>query len=104
MKKKHRTTKNTTAKPPVTRLLVIGVECNGRFNIVTEFTEKEFNSIFREWFDHPDTFMWCDKSLLAYVNAKYPNKICLLEKDYRAAIKGQAVINATKEEWEQENN
>lgn len=104
-RKKHRTTKNTVPKPPVTRLRVIGVECNGRFNLVTDFfTQKEFDDIFMEWFDHPKTFMWCAGSLIAYIKEKQPNRICLLEEDYKEIIKGEGVIPATQDEWLREQN
>lgn len=104
-KKNHTTIKNTIAKPPVTRLLVIGVQCNGRFDLVTDFfTQKEFDKIFDEWFNHPDTFMWCAESLIAYVKSKQPKRICLLQEDYDKIVKGKGVIAATKEEWENENN
>lgn len=104
-KKKHTTTKNTIAKPPVTRLLVIGVECNGRFDLVTDFhTQQEFDDIFQEWFDHPDTDMWCAESLIAYVKIKQPKRICVLQEDYDRLVKGRGVVAATKEEWERENN
>lgn len=104
-KRKHRTTKNTIQKSPVTRLRVIGVECNGRFDLVTDFhTQKAFDDLFHEWFDHPDTRMWCAESLIAFVKAKQPKRICLLQEDYDEFIKGKGVISATKEEWESENN
>lgn len=105
MKKKHKTTKNTIKKPPVTRLRVIGVECNGRFDLVTDFhTQKEFDDLFQEWFDHPETFMWCAESLIAYVKTKQPKRICLLQEDYDKLTKGKGVVPATKEEWEGEQN
>jgi len=104
-KRKHFTTKNTMAKPPVTRLRVIGVMCNGVFNLVTNFeTQEEFDAIFKEWFDSPETRMWCAESLICYIKEKQPKRICLLEEDYYKAIKGKGVIDATKEEWESENN
>lgn len=104
-RRKHSTTKNTVPKNPVTRLRVIGVECNGRFNLVTDFyTQKEFDDIFDEWFNDPKTYMWCAESLIAYVKDKKPERICLLEEDYNAIIKGKQVIPATKEEWDSENN
>lgn len=104
-KRKHKTSKNTFPKPPVTRLMVIGVECNGRFNLVTDFhSQNEFDKIFMEWFDHPNTFMWNADSLIAYIKVKQPNRICLLEEDYKKIIKGQGVIPATHEEWLREQN
>lgn len=106
-KRKHITTKNTVAKPPVTRLAVIEGECNGKFKIVTDFcTQNEmqkFDEIYREWFDHPDTVRWCIESFMVYFKLKYPNRICLLYEDYEKFTKGKA-IPATKEEWESENN
>lgn len=103
-KRKHKTTKNTVTKPPVTRLRVIGVECNGRFDLVTDFhTQEEFDKIFMEWFDHPDTKMWCAESLIIYIKTKQPKRICLLQEEYDEFIKDK-VIPATKEEWEAENN
>lgn len=105
MGKKHRTTKNTFKRPPVTRLMVIGVVCNGRFDLVTNFhTLKEFDDIFQEWFDHPETFMWCAESLIAYIKLKQPKRICLLQEDYDKMVKGKVIIPATKKEWESENN
>lgn len=104
-KKNHRTTKNTITKPPVTRLRVIGVECNGQFNLVTDFaTQKEFDDLFYEWFNGPDTFIWNAESLIIYIKTKQPKRICLLEEHYKEAIKGQGVIPATEEEWKSENN
>lgn len=103
-KRKHSTTKNTLPKQPVTRLMVIGVECNGKFNLVTDFSsQQDFDKIFREWFDNPKTFMWCAESLIAYIKAKQPKRICLFEEDYKAITKGK-VTPATKQEWEEENN
>lgn len=104
-KKKHRTTKNTVAKPPVTRLRVIRVECNGRFDLVTDFhTQEEFDRLFFEWFNSPETKMWHAPTLIAYIKAKQPNRICMLQEDYDLLTKGKGVIHATKKEWEQENN
>ncbi len=48
--------------------------------------------------------MWCAESLIAYIKGKQPNRICLLEADYKQLIKGKGVTTATKEEWESENN
>jgi len=104
-KKKYRTTKNTVRRPPVTRLRVIAVECNGRFDLVTDFhTQEEFDKIFHEWFDHPETYMWCVANLITYIKTKQPNRICLLQEDYDELTKGKGVISATKKEWESENN
>lgn len=104
-KRNHTTTKNTVPKNPVTRLRVIGVECNGVFNLVTDFqTQEEFDKLFMEWLDHPKTIMWCAESLIAYIKEKQPKRICLLEEDYHQIIKGKRVVDATKEEWESENN
>jgi hypothetical protein len=103
-KRKHKTTKNTIPKPPITRLRVIGVECNGYSELVTDFpTQEEFDKIFMEWFDHPATTMWCAESLIAYIKRKQPKRICLLKEDFDAITKGK-FIPATKEEWEAENN
>lgn len=105
MKRKHKTTKNTAPKPPVTRLRVIGVECNGFFSLVTDFfTQKEFDDIFMEWFDHPETKMWNAESLINYIKRKQPKRICLLEEDYKKITKGAGVIPATHEEWLREQN
>lgn len=102
-KKNHRTTKNTLPQPPVTRLRVIGVECNGDFSLVTDFhTQKDFDDIFIEWFDHPTTRIWNSESLIAYIKKNRPNRICLLEEDYYKIAK--SIIPATKEEWESEQN
>lgn len=104
-KRKHTTTKNTVHKSPIKKLRVIGVECNGYFELVTDYsTQKEFDEIFTEWFDNPATFMWNAESLIGYIKLKQPKRICLLQKDYDRLIKGKAVIPATKEEWEAENN
>lgn len=106
-KRKHKTTKNTVAKPPVTRHSIIEGDCNGHFKIVTDFTTPkeldEFDKIYREWFDHPSTFMWCIESFIIYFKIKYPNRICVLYKDYEAITKGYSTP-ATKEEWGAENN
>lgn len=92
-------------KLPVTRLAEYTLDVNGVFTLVTDITdEKVFDKVYREWFDHPSTFMWCGESLAAYIKNKFPNKICLLKEDYLEAIKGKGVIPATKEEWEAENN
>lgn len=106
-RRKHTTTKNTIAKPPVTRLCVIEGDCNGHFKIVTDFTtpkeQEQFDRIYREWFDHPSTKMWCIESFIIYFKGKHPNRVCLLYDDYKAITKGK-VMPATKEEWESENN
>lgn len=105
--RKHKTTKNTVAKPPVTRLAVIEGDCNGKFKIVTDFTTPkemaEFDKIYLEWFHHPDTKIWRIESFILFFKAKYPNRLCLLHSDYENITKGK-VIAATKEEWESENN
>jgi hypothetical protein len=103
-KKNHRTTKNTMAKPPISKLRVIGVECNGYFELVTDFkTQEEFNALFHEWFDHPATNRWCAETLIGYIKSKRPNRICVLQEDFDRITKGK-MIPATKEEWEAENN
>ena len=104
-KRNHKTTKNTMPKNPVTRLRVIRVECNGRCDLVTDFeTQQEFDEIFKEWFDHPETKRWCAESLIVYIKMKQPKRICLFQEDYDKFIKGKGVIPATKEAWESENN
>lgn len=91
-------------KPPVTRLMVIGVECNGTFDLVTDFkTQNDFDTIFKEWFDHPDTKMWCAESLISYIKRKNPRRICVLKEEYEAIVK-DSFTPATKEEYEAENN
>jgi len=106
-KRKHKTTRNIIAKPPVTRLAVIEGDCNGKFKIVTDFCTQDdlqkFDEVYREWFDHPNTRMWCIESFIAYCNEKYPKRICLSYNDYIHITKGKSVP-ATKEEWEAENN
>lgn len=106
-KKKHRTTKNTFPKPPVTRLAIIEGDCNGPFKIATDFCSQQdteaFDKIYRQWFDHPDTFMWCIESFIIFFKAKYPNRMCVLYSDYIRITKGK-VTPSTKEEWELENN
>jgi len=103
-KRKHKTTKNTMPKPPVTRLAEYTLDVNGVFTLVSDITdEKLFDKLYREWFDHPSTFMWCAESLIMYIKSKYSKSICLLKEDYEKLTKGK-VIHATKEEWEAENN
>lgn len=102
-KRKHRTTKNTVAKPPVTRLAEYTLDVNGVFTLVTDIDEKTFDKLHREWFDHPSTFRWCGESLAAYIKAKLPNSICVFKEDYDKIVKGK-FTPATKEEWEAENN
>lgn len=107
-KRNHRTTKNTVTKPPVTRHCVIEGDCNGPFKIVTDFTspkeQEQFQKIYREWFDHPDTKRWHIDSFIMYFKIKYPNRICIQFNEYDAICKEGKVIAATQEEWEQENN
>lgn len=104
-KRKHATTKNTMPKRPVTRLAEYTLDVNGVFTLVTDITDaKKFDKVYREWFDHPSTFMWCGQSLCEYVKYKFPESICLLKEDYQKIIKGKGVISATKEEYEAENN
>jgi hypothetical protein len=103
-KRKHLTTKNAIPKPPVTKLAKYTLNVNGVFTIVTDITdEKVFDKHYREWFDHPDTFMWCGESLVMYLKIKFPFKICLLKEDFDKIVKNK-FIPATKEEWESENN
>ena len=106
-RKKHSTTKNTKAVPPVSRMCVIEGECNGLFKIVTDFTsEKEtklFDSLYLEWFDSPLTIHWHITSFIVWFKERYPNRVCLLWDDYDKITRGK-VIHATKEEWESENN
>jgi len=98
-KRNHRTTKNTVPKPPVMRFNNFQMDINGPVSIVTEISEADFDSLYREWWDHPDTTMWCGESLCAFLNERRPGKICLLKEDY-----DKLAIPATKEEWEAENN
>lgn len=75
-RKKNKTTKNTFPKPPITRLAIIEGDCNGPFKIVTDFCSQQdtgaFDKIFRQWFDHPDTFMWCIESFIIFFKEKHP--------------------------------
>lgn len=104
-KRKHTTTKNTRPKPPVTRLAEYTLDVNGRFTIVTDITDtKVFDKVYREWFDHPATFMWCGESLVSYIKCNFPDKICMLKEEFEILSKKHGVITATKEEWEAENN
>lgn len=104
-KRKHKTTKNTMPKPPVTRLAEYTLNVNGLFTLVSDITDGQvFDKLYRQWFDDPATFMWCGESLAAYIKEKRPNNFCLLKQDYQKIIKGKGVIPATKEEWESENN
>jgi len=103
-RKNHRTTKNTIVKPPVTRLAEYTLDVNGEFTLVTDITDTNtFDKLYKQWFDAPETYMWCGESLCAYIKEKRPNNICLLKQDYEIITKGK-VIHATKEEWEAENN
>lgn len=108
-KKKHTTTKNTVPKvtgfSKILRLQVISGECNGAFTLVTDFPPgKEFDEIYHEWFDHPDTHIWCVESLIVYIKMKQPNRICLTQEHYDKIIEGKGVIPSTREEWLQEQN
>jgi len=106
-KKKHKTTKNTQPKPKprLTKLAEYTLDVNGVFTIVTDILDdKNFDKLYREWFDHPSTIIWCGESLVAYIKGKFPKIICLLKEDYQKLIKGKGVIHGTKEEWESENN
>lgn len=102
-KRKHTTTKNTIAKPPITKLSEFTMEINGVFTIVTDISHNDFDRLYREWFDHPSTFMWCGESLAGYIKSKCPKNICLLKDDFDKITKGK-FIPATKEEYEAENN
>lgn len=103
-KRKHTTTKNTMPKPPVTRLAEYTLNVNGKFTLVTNISETVFDMLYKKWFDDPETVQWCGESLAAYLKEKLPNNICLLKEDYEKIIKGKGVIDATKEEYEAENN
>ena len=107
MKRKRKTTKNTVAKPPVTRLCVIEGDCNGPFKIITDFTtekeQEEFERLYVEWFNSPLTKVWCIESFIIYFKEKHPKRMCLLYAHYEQLVAGK-VIPATKEEWESENN
>jgi hypothetical protein len=102
-KRKHTTTKNTVAKPPVRKLAEITIDINGEFTIVTELPVSVFDMLYKEWWDHPATFMWCGESLIAYIKEKHPNSICLFKEDFEKITKGK-LIHATKQEYEAENN
>lgn len=84
--------------------MVIRGDVNGPFELVTDLvSETIFDKLYHEWFDHPSTKIWCVESLIMYIKDKHPDCICLLKKDYDSLTKGK-VIEATKEEWEAENN
>lgn len=104
-KRKHKTTKNTVAKQPITRFRIIRVEMsNGSFNLTTDFkTQEDFDKAFMEWYDSPLTKIWNKYSLIDFIKTKEPNRICVLEEDFNKITKG-IMIPATKEEWEAENN
>lgn len=106
-KRKHRTTKNTITKPPVTRLCVIEGDCNGYFKIVTDFTSEkdraEFDKIYLNWFHSPHTKIWIIESFINHFKILFPKRICMTYIDYHSITKGK-VVPATKEEWESENN
>jgi len=103
-RRKNLTTKNTKPNPPVSKLLEFSSDCNGPFTIVTDITKDGvFEKLYKEWFDHPSTYMWCAESFILYVKNKYPNCICVLKEDFKAITKGN-FIPATKEEYEAENN
>jgi hypothetical protein len=104
-KRTHKTTKNTAPRPPVTKLAEYTLDVNGVFTIITDIVdEKVFDKLYREWFDHPTTKMWCGSSLVEYIKRKSPKNICLLREDFLKTIEGKVVIPATKEEFEAENN
>jgi hypothetical protein len=98
-RRKHTTTKNTIAKPPVHRMNNFQVDINGQVSIVTDISEEVFARLYREWFDHPATFIWNGASLCGYLQANQPGKFCMLK-----AVYDKLVIPATKEELEAENN
>lgn len=104
-KRNYKTTKNTMPKPPVSRFRIIRVEMsNSSFNLATDFkTQEEFNKVLMEWYDSPKTKIWDKYSLMSFIKAKDPNRICVLEEDFNRLTKGK-IIPATKEEWERENN
>lgn len=103
-KRKHKTTKNTMPKPPVTRLAEYTLDVNGVFTLVTDITDtKVFDKIYRQWFDDPKTFRWCGESLAAYIKDKLPNSVCLLKEDFKKIV-GNNFTPATKEDWLAENN
>lgn len=106
-KRRHSTTKNTIAKPPVTRLNIIEGECNGPFKIITDFCspqeQAEFDKLYRRWFDSPDTGIWIIEGFINYFKLIYPRRVCMLYSDYLSITRGK-VIPATKEEWQTENN
>jgi len=105
-KRKHKTTKNTMPKNPVSRFAEYTLDVNGVFTLVTDITdEKVFDKLYRQWFDDPATFMWCGESLAAYIKEKRPNNFCLLKEDFKKIVaESGGSIPATKEEWEAENN
>lgn len=104
-KRKHITTKNTMPKPPISKLRVIRVEMsNGAFDLVTDFkTQEDFDKIFMQWYDSPETKIWNAYSLIDFIKTKEHNRICVLEEDFNKITKGK-MIPATKEEYEAENN
>lgn len=103
-KRNHKTTKNTVTKPPVTKIAKYTLDVNGVFTLVTDITDdKVFDKLYKEWFDHPTTTMWCGLTLAHYIRNAMPNNFCVLEEDYDRITKGK-VIHATKEEFESENN
>lgn len=103
-KRKHTTTtKNTIAKDPIKRFATFTLDINGVFTIVTDISVKEFDRLYKEWFDSPSTFMWCGESLAIYIKERHPNNVCLLKEDFDRIVKGKFVA-ATKEEYEAENN
>lgn len=103
-KKSHRTTKNTAAKPPITRMCVISGKIHDDFTIVTDYdTGKQFQTLFQNWQDDPKTNYWCVEALIMYIKEKRPGCVCVLKSDYDEITEGK-VIHATKEEYESENN
>lgn len=102
-KRKHRTTKNTFPKPRVTRLAEISGDINGPFTIVTNLSIERFESLYKEWYDSPFTKIWTPENLVWFIKSQLPECICVTKEQYTKQTKGK-VTNASKEEWEAENN
>lgn len=92
---------------PVTKLTVCNMELsNGaKFVIVHDLKEgggnKSFKKEYERWIKKTRTFT--AESFIRSVKNHQPNSIFLLKEDYDRIVDGE-FIEATKEEWEAENN
>jgi len=95
--------KDFNTLPPVTRLIVAKCELlNGdSFEVVTDLELSQWVSLSNKWLRK--TKKITVESIIEYVCSRKPFCICVSKEDYDKITKGK-VIEATKEEWERENN